>query len=44
VRVTFEPIGVLPPPGEEATWDAGEEEAAEDVPPIEIGRVSLFVA
>jgi hypothetical protein len=44
VRVTFEPIGVLPPPGEEATWDSGEPEAGEDVLPIEIGRVSLFVA
>ena len=42
VGVTFEPIGVLPPPGEEARWDAGEPEEA-DVPPIEIGRVSLFV-
>jgi hypothetical protein len=43
VRVTFEPIGVLAPPGEEATWDAAETPESE-VPPIEIGRVSLFVA
>ena len=40
VTVTFEPIGVLPPPGADDAWEA-EEEA---VPPIEIGRVSLFVA
>jgi hypothetical protein len=44
VTVTFEPVDVLPPPGEEAaTWEAAEPEAAE-VPPIEIGRVSLFVS
>jgi len=43
VTVTFEPVDVLPPPGEEATWEAGEPEAA-DVPPIEIGRVSLFIS
>ena len=43
VTVTFEPIGVLPPPGEEGTWAAGEAEGAA-VPPMEIGRVSLFVA
>jgi hypothetical protein len=42
VTVTFAPIGVQPPPGAEATWEGGDEE--EDVPPIEIGRVSLFVA
>ena len=41
VTVTFEPIEVLPPPGEEATWDAGEAERT-SVPPVEIGRVSLF--
>jgi hypothetical protein len=46
VTVSFEPIDVLPPPGEEATWDSGEPEAGERaaVPPIEIGRVSLFAA
>ena len=44
VTVTFEPIEVLPPPGEETTWEAEEEEEAAAVPPIEIGRVSLFVA
>jgi hypothetical protein len=43
VTVTFEPIDVLPPPGEEGTWDSGKTEEA-TVPPIEIGRVSLFVA
>jgi tyrosinase-like protein/polyphenol oxidase-like protein len=43
VTVTFEPATVLPPPGEEDTWDPGEE-AKESVPPVEIGRVSLFVA
>ena len=42
VTVTFEPVDVLPPPGEEATWEA-EAEAA-PVPPVEIGRVSLFVS
>ena len=48
VTVTFEPIGVLPPPGAEAppgpeaAWEPAE--ATEPVPPIEIGRVSLFVA
>ena len=41
VTVTFEPIEVLPPPGEEATWDPGEAERT-SVPPVEIGRVSLF--
>jgi hypothetical protein len=34
---------VLPAPGEEAAWE-GAEEAEAAVPPIEIGRVSLFVA
>jgi tyrosinase len=43
VTVTFEPVGVLPPPGEEATWDA-QEAPEPEAPPIEIGRVSLFVA
>ena len=42
VTVTFEPIGVHPPPGAEAGW--APEEAGQTVPPIEIGRVSLFVA
>jgi Common central domain of tyrosinase/Polyphenol oxidase middle domain len=43
VRVTFEPIGVLPPPGEEETW---EDETTEElaIPPVKIGRVSIFVA
>ena len=44
VTVTFEPVGVLPPPGEEETWDPGETEEESAIPPIEIGRVSLFVA
>ena len=42
VTVTFAPVGVLPPPGEEAGWEGDAEEAAP--PPIEVGRVSLFVA
>jgi hypothetical protein len=43
VTVSFEPIEVLPPPGEEATWEAGERRDTE-VPPIQIGRVSLFAS
>lgn len=43
VTVTFAPIGLLPPPGEEDTWEDGGA-AARDVPPVEFGRVSLFVA
>lgn len=42
VTVTFEPIGPLPPPGEEDTWDDGRAEEP-PVPPVKIGRVSLFV-
>lgn len=43
VSVTFEPIRVLPPPGEEFPEEA-EAEAREPVAPVRIGRVSLFVA
>jgi hypothetical protein len=43
LTVTFEPIGVLPPPGEQGRWEA-EETPESDIPPIEIGRVSVFVA
>src|SRR5918995_2882789 len=43
VTVTFAPVGVLPPPGEEAAWE-GAEAREEPPPPIEIGQVSLFVA
>ena len=39
VTVTFAPVGVAPPPGQEAA-----EPAEGSAPPIEIGRVSLFVA
>jgi tyrosinase len=42
VTVTFQPIEPLPPPGQEDTWQA--ESAAPDVPPVEVGRVGLFVA
>jgi hypothetical protein len=42
LAVTFAPIGVLPAPGEEGAWDAAPEQS--DTPPIEVGRVSLFVA
>ncbi|MET0939041.1 MAG: tyrosinase family protein, partial [Gaiellaceae bacterium] len=41
VTVTFEPITVLPPPGKEL---AGPAFAPEEVAPVRIGRVSLFVA
>jgi hypothetical protein len=44
VTVTFEPSKVLPPPGEEDTWESGETNEESTVPPIEIGRVSLLVA
>jgi hypothetical protein len=44
VTVTFEPSKVLPPPGEEDTWESGETKEESTVPPIEIGRVSLLVA
>jgi hypothetical protein len=40
VTVTFAPVGVKPPPGRAAP-EAAEEGSA---PPVEIGRVSLFVA
>jgi hypothetical protein len=40
ITVTFEPITVLPPPGEELPPEAQRTEA---VPPVRIGRVSLFV-
>jgi Common central domain of tyrosinase/Polyphenol oxidase middle domain len=43
ITVTFEPITPIPPPGQE---DRASELAGEtvDVPPVRIGRVSLFVA
>ncbi|MGH4009063.1 MAG: tyrosinase family protein [Pseudonocardiaceae bacterium] len=41
IRVTFEPIPLIPPPGEEGRMGAVAEEA--DGPPVRIGRVSLFV-
>jgi hypothetical protein len=43
ITVTFEPIRVLPPPGEEMSEEMRAEEAA-PVPPVRIGRVGLFVA
>ncbi|HEY5857000.1 MAG TPA: tyrosinase family protein, partial [Aldersonia sp.] len=42
VTVEFEPIRIMPPPGE--TWPTEFEAADEPVTPITIGRVSLFVA
>ncbi|MGH3901033.1 MAG: tyrosinase family protein [Pseudonocardiaceae bacterium] len=42
ITVTFEPISPIPPPGEEGLVGALAEEAV-DVPPVRIGRVSLFV-
>jgi hypothetical protein len=41
IQVTFDPITVLPPPGEE---ELAEAEAAATVPTVRIGRVSLFIA
>jgi Common central domain of tyrosinase/Polyphenol oxidase middle domain len=38
--VTFEPIGMLPAPGEETV--AEDREAGAPVPPVTIGRVSVF--
>jgi Common central domain of tyrosinase/Polyphenol oxidase middle domain/Repeat of unknown function (DUF346) len=43
VTVTFDPIRVLPPPGEELPPEALAEARA-PTPPVRIGRVSLFVA
>jgi hypothetical protein len=43
VRVTFAPIRVLPPPGEEPSEES-RAAAAVALPPVRIGRVSLFVA
>lgn len=40
--VTFEPVILLPPPGEEDSWV--EEPAELAAPPVKIGRVSLFIA
>jgi hypothetical protein len=40
ITVTFAPVGVKPPPGRAAPESAAEGTA----PPVEIGRVSLFVA
>jgi hypothetical protein len=39
IKVSFQPLRPLPPPGEEAV--AAEEER--EAPPVRIGRVSLFV-
>ena len=41
ITVTFEPIRVLPPPGEQFPADM---ENPEPGPPVRIGRVSLFVS
>ncbi|SRR6266540_5023056 len=41
MEVTFEPITLLPPPGEEASWVEETTETA--APPVKIGRVSLFI-
>jgi len=41
VTVTFEPIRIIPAPGEEAPVAA---EARQAAPPVSIGRVGLFVA
>ena len=41
MEVTFEPITLLPPPGEEASWVEETNELAET--PVKIGRVSLFI-
>ena len=38
LTVTFEPIAPLPPPG-----DVSAEEPSEELPPVRIGRVSLFM-
>ncbi|MEU4195420.1 tyrosinase family protein, partial [Kribbella sp. NPDC026611] len=43
LSVTFEPIEVLPPPGEELSAAAQAERAAA-IQPVRIGRVGLFVA
>jgi len=42
LRVTFEPVGLLPAPGEEAPPE--DREAGASVPTVRIGRVSVFVA
>ena len=42
ITVRFEPIRVLSPPGEE--FLRADVEETEPVPPVRIGRVSLFVA
>lgn len=41
MEVTFEPITLLPPPGEEESWVVETDEAA--ARPVKIGRVSLFI-
>ncbi|MGH3887534.1 MAG: hypothetical protein ACRDSZ_13365, partial [Pseudonocardiaceae bacterium] len=41
ITVTFEPIPPIPPPGQEGLLGELAEEV--DVPPVRIGRVSLFV-
>jgi hypothetical protein len=43
MTITFEPIRVLPPPGEELP-EAAEALAAQPLPPVRIGRVGMFVA
>jgi hypothetical protein len=41
VRVTFVPLGLLPPPGQEAVPEAAMEPEERAVPTARIGRVSL---
>ncbi len=43
VRVSFEPIRVLPPPGEQEDEAEAVRRAEVETPPVRIGRVSLFV-
>jgi hypothetical protein len=43
ITVTFEPVGILPPPGQEETWEP-EPLSEFAKTPVTIGRVSLFVA
>lgn len=43
MTVTFEPVRILPPPGQEDTWEA-EPPSEFAKTPVKIGRVSLFVA
>jgi tyrosinase len=41
MQVTFEPLALLPPPGEEESWVEERDELA--AAPVKIGRVSLFI-